>query len=253
MAFVKPAPFAMYNSTKLRQSAGSYTILHAPTDRFGCFMPNWVEQDLHIVGAKPSVDQFIRNGFKRRRRGELDDVLDFTRLCPLKRGARKVYTHPTGVVLTYFRTRTQANFSMITSWAYPAEFYARLPKYWPSLSFVCAVNEDMGQFGGIIMVLDGEVINLVRDYDASYSKRAHSQVIRAVLKRWGLFLVEGRPWRVVPNAARKHGSMPFDAHFDGDFWFYFRTRKEVAQFRERYKSKWVLRRTADGWRRARSR
>ena len=127
---------------------------------------SWVEAE---------VDRFIGTGFVRQKRREIDDVLDFTRLCPLKNRERKdTYTHPSGVVLTHFRTRTQATFSMITSWDYPAEFYARLTKHWPSLSFICSVNEDMGQFGGVLMVLDGEVVNLVRDYRVvDYSRRAH--------------------------------------------------------------------------------
>ena len=46
------------------------------------------------------------------------------------------------------------------------------------------------------------------------------------------FLTEGRDFRLMPDAAWKHRSMPFDAHFDGDFWFYFRTRKEMARLQE---------------------
>jgi hypothetical protein len=53
------------------------------------------------------------------------------------------------------RARTQAFFGMVTSWDYPAEFYARLAKHWPSLGFICAVNGEMGDFGGIVMALDG--------------------------------------------------------------------------------------------------
>ena len=108
-------------------------------------MPNWVEQDLHVVGAKTDVDRFIRTGLIRRKAGEIDNVLDFERLCPLKRGDRKdTYTHPSGVILSHSRTRTQANFSIITSYDYPAEFYARLRFHWPKLAFVCSINEDMG-------------------------------------------------------------------------------------------------------------
>jgi hypothetical protein len=214
-------------------------------------MPNWVEQELHVVGAKADVDRFIRVGLIRRKPGEIDDVLDFERLCPLKSGDRKdIYTHPSGVVLSYLRTRTQANFSMITSYDYPAEFYARLPYHWPKLAFVCSINEDMGQFGGILLVLNGEVINLVRDYDLDYSLSTHRREIRKMLKRWGQFLTEDRPWRVMARAPWKHKSMPFDAHFDDDFLFYFRVRDELAHFRERYKSIRVMRYGEGSWRRA---
>lgn len=216
-------------------------------------MPNWVEQILSVAGPKTEIDRFIRTGLVRHRRDEMDDVLDFERLCPLKSRDRKdTYTHQSGVVLCYFRTRTQAMFSMITSWDYPAEFYARLPRHWPALAFGCSVNEDMGQFGGILLVLNGEVINLVRDYNTDYSLRSHRREIRAAQKRWSLFLTQHRPWRVDVHAPWKHKSMPTDAHFDDDFRFYFRTRDELAQFRERYKTTRVMRLTVDGWRRARS-
>jgi hypothetical protein len=213
-------------------------------------MPNWVEQELDVVGQKPDVDRFVREGLKQRGRGEPDDLFNFAKLCP-----PKTEEHSTGVVLSYFRTRTQAHFSIITSWDYPAEFYARLPKQWPSLSFVCAVNEDMGQFGGIVIVHDGQANNLVRDYDTNYSRRSHRRVIHSALTRWGHFLVEGRPWRVALTAAWEHKSMPFDAHFDGDFWFYFRTREELIRFKTKYKSKtkWAMRRRVDNWMRVRLR
>ena len=113
-------------------------------------MPNWVEQDLHVVGAKADVDRFIRTGLIRRKPGEIDDVLDFERLCPLKSGT------------------------------------------------------------------------------------------------------EDRPWRVMARAPWKHKSMPFDAHFDDDFFFYFRTRDELAGFRERFKSIGVMRFAEGSWRPARS-
>jgi hypothetical protein len=166
-------------------------------------MPNWVAQNLFAVGPKSIVDRFVRVGFKRCRRdacGCGDDELIFTRLCPLKRSERKIaYSHDSGVVLAHYRTRTQACFWLITSWDYPAEFYARLPKGWPGLTFACAVNEDMGQFGGVIVVIDGEVHNLVRDYDSDYDRPGHRREVRAVLKRYFAFLVRDRAWRIMPT------------------------------------------------------
>jgi len=217
-------------------------------------MPNWVEQDLHVVGPKLEVDRFVRTGFIRRKGRGTDNLLSFARLCPLKRRDRRdTYTHESGVVLSHFRTHTQVLFSLITNWNYPATFYSRLATHWPSLSFVCAVNEDMGSFGGILMALDGEVTNLVRDYDAGYDRRSHRREVRALLKRWGQFLTEARPWRLVPNAAWASTPMPFDAHFDDDFWFYFLTREDLARFKGRYKSKGVMRRTNGRWGMARVR
>ena len=76
-------------------------------------MPNWVYQDLHIVGPKETIDRFIDNGFVKKQPGDLDDVLEFRRLCPLARGARTdTYTHESAVVLRHFRSDTQALFSM---------------------------------------------------------------------------------------------------------------------------------------------
>jgi hypothetical protein len=110
-------------------------------------MPNWVEQNLHVVGSKTDVDAFINAGFLRRNKERFDNLLDLHRLCPLKRREPKTtYTHDSAVVLVHFRTRTQAFFSMITRWDYPAEFYARLAEHWPTLAFACSVNEEMAAF-----------------------------------------------------------------------------------------------------------
>ena len=95
-------------------------------------MPNWVEQDLHVVGSKADLDRFIRTGFRRKNKEQFDDLLDLRALCPLKRGEPKeVYTHDSAAVLMHYRTRTQVFFGMMTSWDYPAEFYARLTRHWP--------------------------------------------------------------------------------------------------------------------------
>ena len=56
----------------------------------------------------------------------------------------------------------------------------------------------MGNFGGIVMVLNGEVTNLVEDYsEGGYSRGAHARRIRAAMKRWGDFLDAERDWRLV--------------------------------------------------------
>lgn len=137
-------------------------------------MPNWVEQNLHVVGSKADVNR--------------------------------------------------AFFAMITSWDYPAEFYARLAKHWPSLGFICSVNGEMGDFGGIVRALGGEAVNMVRDYG---------------------------DWRLFAHSPWEHRSMPVDAHFDDDLWFYFRTREEMAGFRARYRTSIPLRRIEKKWKRTR--
>ena len=217
-------------------------------------MPNWVAQDLNVVGPKAEIDRFIRVGFVRRKPRETDSVLDFKRLCPLRAGESKgTYSHASGVVLMHFRTRTQAFFSMIISWDYPAAFYARLPKYWPTLAFACTVNEDMRQFGGMIFVRDGVVRNCVRDYFGHYNLREHSREIRVELRKWFQYMTEGRTWRLLFPDAWNHRSMPFDAHFDDDLLFYFYTREELARFSDRCSTKAIMRQTESGWRRARAR
>lgn len=211
-------------------------------------MPNWVYQDLHVTGSREDIDRFFKKGFAQKAPGERDDLLHFRRLCPLKRGERKdVYTHESGVVLRHFRTHTQALFSMITSWDYPAEFYKRLPTHWPGMAFVCTVNEDMGQFGGIVLRIDGKTINLVREYDGRYDPRAHRRDVKAALKDWFAHLLDGRDWRLLAATGRRR-SVPFDAHFDGDDRFYFRTREDVVRFKARYQSGAVMKRSGRTWR-----
>jgi hypothetical protein len=245
-------------------------------------MPNWVAQDFHVAGPKAEVDRFIRTGYSRRHRGQFDDLLLFDELCPnrgrerrapqsvpwlppsafarsapadapqpwrRRSGGRTRKALDPGVVLGHFRTRTQAMFSKQTRWDYPVEFYNQLPKHWPALCFAASVNEEMGAFGGVIVIVDGEVNNAVRDYETRYDRRAHARDVRASLRRWGAFLTADRPWRLIPHAAWEHRSMPFDAHFDDDFWFYFRTREEMAAFRARYRSSHAMRRNGREWRR----
>lgn len=124
---------------------------------------------------------------------------------------------------------------MITAHDYPKGFYARLAECWPSLAFVCSVNGEMGDFGGIVMVLRGQTHDLVLDYDADYSRRAHKHAIRRLLREWSTFLTAGRPFLAVPGPAWKFGAMPFDAHFDEDYLFWFCTSGETARFKARYK------------------
>lgn len=211
-------------------------------------MANWTEQDFHVVGSKTDIDRFIRTGFSRHGPQQTDDLLDFRKLCPLKRGEPKdTYSPDLGVVLSHFRTRTQALFAMITRWDYAPEFHARLSRHWPGLAFACSVNGEMGDFGGVIVTLNGETHNLVRDYDGDYVRRTHARDIKRVLRQWGAFLDDGRDFCLIPDKAWKHRSMPFDAHFDDDFVFFFRSREEVARFRGRYKTSGAMQRVKGVW------
>jgi hypothetical protein len=216
-------------------------------------MPNWVEQNLHVVGTKAEVDRFIQTGFLPRKEGQFDHLLDLHRLCPLKRGEPKgTYTHDSAVVLARSRTKTQASFEMITSWDYPAEFYARLATHWPALAFCCTVNEEMGSFGGIVVVLNGDAIDLVEGYDAGdYSRRTHKRDIRKALDGWGAFLTSDRDWRLMPKEPWLRRSRPFDAHFDDDGWYYFKSREAMLKFRARYGALAARHRVDGEWRRTR--
>ncbi|MGI9078983.1 MAG: hypothetical protein ACR2G6_16895 [Gemmatimonadaceae bacterium] len=62
------------------------------------------------------------------------------------------------------------------------------------------------------------------------------------MNRWGDFLDADRDWRIVAHEPWKRRSMPLDAHFDDDFWFYFKSREEMARFRARHGGRMTLRR-----------
>ncbi len=72
-----------------------------------------------------------------------------------------------------------------------------------------------------------------------------------MLDTWGEFLTEGRDRRLVAPEVWKRKSIPVDAHFDDDFWFYFRSREEMARFRAKYGGSMPLRRVGGEWRRTR--
>jgi hypothetical protein len=129
------------------------------------------------------------------------------------------------------------------------EFYQRLPKFWPRLTVFASVNEELGQAGGIVAVINGEVHDLVRDYDADYDHRQHKKEVRAVLKRIDEFVLDGRPWRILPRAPWTHRYMPFDAWFAEDMWFYFHTRDEMAAFAARYRAQSPMRLVGRDWKR----
>ena len=64
---------------------------------------------------------------------------------------------------------------------------------------------------------------------------------------WGDVLDRDRGWRLLANEPWKHRSMPFDAHFDDDFWFYFKSRDELVRYRARYGGQMPLRRVDGEW------
>jgi hypothetical protein len=101
------------------------------------------------------------------------------------------------------------------------------------------------------MHLGGRYVDLVCDFDGDYDRRAHLRTCRSALKRWMAFLTSGRDWRVMPHRAWELGSLPVDARFDGNFWFYFESREDMATFRTRYRCSKPQRRVDGEWKRTR--
>lgn len=212
-------------------------------------MPNWTFQQLHVVGSKAGIDSFIRTGFTRASVPGDDDELHFDRLCgtpaPKARGAEL----QDGVVLIYWRTSRQACFHLITAWDYPAWFYESLAAQYPSLSFCCVVSGEMGDFGGLVMSLEGEFVDQVYEFDGSYSRRAHLRAANKSMTRWMSFVTRGRDWRIMLLRPWEVGSLRADAHCDGDFWCYFASREAMSAFRRRYRCRYPQRRTDGEWKR----
>ena len=155
------------------------------------------------------------------------------------------------MALLHWRTTHQACFDLITPWDYPAWFYESMATEWPGLSFCCSVSGAMGDFGGLVTCIAGEFVDQVCDFEGDYDRRRHMRAARSSLKRWMAFLTRDRDWRVMSHRPWKLGAMRSAAHFDGDFWFYFRSRESMADFRERYRCSHPERRVGGVWKRTR--
>ncbi len=214
-------------------------------------MPNWTEQQLHVVGRKADIDRFLRVGYTPRRKGALDALLHFDALCPKPSPAARGAEIENGVALMHWRTTNQACFDLITAWDYPAWFYESLAAEWPTLSFCCSVSGEMGDFGGLVIRVHGEFLDQVCVFDGDYDRRAHLRAAKSSLKRWMAFLTRDRDWRLMPHRAWDLGAARADAHFDGNFWFYFRSREAMADFRARYRCSQPERRVDGVWKRTR--
>ena len=224
-------------------------------------MPNWVEQDLVVVGPREDMERFVSLAVEvpprqEQRQGWLP-VFAFNRVCPLRPDEeRSAEGDPEdGLILQVTWSHTAAYFFIHSAWQHPQHFYlVRLLRDWPSLSFCCAVNEELNQFGGLIAGIDGAVTDLVWDYDSRYNRRSHAGRISSLKRRFGRVLRDGRPFQVFlrfrPRPLRVHYGV--DATFDQDGWpLYLRTEAECRRLIRNRPDAIVLRqsRASGQWRR----
>jgi len=215
-------------------------------------MPNWVEQDFVVIGPQEDIDRFcglaVTGNLRSDHTLEDEPTFLFDKVCPVRKGDEAADDeHEEGVLYRFVRTRVQALFTIQTSWDYPAHFYTRrLLRDWPRVSFCCAVNEDMHQFGGILAGFDGVAVNAVEDYGPSYNSGAHGRHARKLLVRWDALVNDGRLWLVdlMPRLFR-HQAWNIDATFDDTAkQLTFRTEEEARRFARRFKGANLLHRSA---------
>jgi hypothetical protein len=185
-------------------------------------MPNWVDQEFVIVGPRDDLDRLcalaVTGNFRRNHTLDDEPTFHFDRVCPIAAADRRECEdeHRTAVLFQVLRSRTQASFSMQSSWTYPEHFYkTRLLRDWPTLQFCCAINEDMGQFQGLMAGIDGVVTDHVESAEAPYNRRRHLRRIGALKRRWAAVERAGRPWVVLlPFRFRTRPRYDADATFD---------------------------------------
>lgn len=185
-------------------------------------MPNWVDQEFVVVGPREDLDRFcglaVTGNFRADHTLDDEPTFHFDRVCPITTADERDYADEprTAVLFQFLRSRTQASFSMQSSWTFPEHFYkTRLLRDWPTLQFCCAINEDMGQFQGLMAGIDGVVTDHVESAEAPYDRRRYLRRIRALKRRWAGVERAGRPWVVVlPVRFRARAQYAADATFD---------------------------------------
>ncbi len=205
-------------------------------------MANWVNQELCLLGEKDVLDAWCKRAITGNFRADHaladEPTIRFAQVCPVRARDKALCTaeHRDGVIFRFCRTRVQAFVKIQTTWDHPRHFYLqRMARDWPGLSFCCAVNEDMGSFGGLIACIDGTVVDAVEDYDTDYEPREHRQRIRILQRKWQALIEADRPWRVVvPLKWRSRTVVDMDATFD-DYArvFCFRSESECRRFASR--------------------
>ncbi len=225
-------------------------------------MPNWVDQEFAVTGPAEDIDRFcaaaVAGDFRRDRTLEDEARFLFSGACPIRKGDRRACAeeHVDGLLFRFARTHIQAHFNIQTSWDLPRHFYlCRLPRDWRRLSFCCAVNEDMGNFGGVVAGFDGIPVDAVQEYGSGYDRKAHARLIRSVLTRWNRLLVADRPWRVIrPLRYRSLAIYKTYATFD-EFacQFGFDSEEECRRFARRYSQSVIVHRVGRLWKKERRR
>ncbi len=201
-------------------------------------MPNWVDQEFVIVGPREDLDRFcalaVAGNFRADHTLDDEPTFHFDLACPIRKQDARACgdEHRTAVLLQFLRSHTQACFQLQSAWTYPEHFYkVRLLRDWPTLQFCCAVNEDMGQFQGLMAGIGGVVTDHVESAEAPYHRRRHLRRIRALKRRWAAVERAGRPWVVwLPFRFRNRARYNADATFDTlGHMFHLPTEAEVRR------------------------
>jgi hypothetical protein len=202
-------------------------------------VPNWVDQELVVMGPRDELDRFcalaVAGNFRADHSLDDEPTFHFDRVCPITEADARDYEdeHRNAFLLTFLRSHTQASFAMQSSWMYPEHFYRiRLPRDWPALQFCCAVKEEMGQFQGLIAGIGGAVTDLVESTDTPYDRRRHLRRCRTLKRRWAEVERAGRPWvALLPLRFRTRARYAADATFDVyGHTFHLPSETEVRRF-----------------------
>ena len=202
-------------------------------------MPNWADQNFSVIGPPEDIDRFcalaVSGNFRRDHSLDDEPRFHFDRVCPYREADRPPYDdeHADAVLYQFTRSRTQAHFWMQSSWSYPEHFYTvRLPRDWPSLQFTCAINEDMGNYQGVIAGIGGTVTDTVEEcWREGYNRRRHLRRVRTLAGRWTAIDLADRPWVVVlPFRYRSRVHYDADARFfEEGHTLWLRTEAEVRR------------------------
>lgn len=218
-------------------------------------MPNWVDQELAVLGPADDIARFcslaLTGNFRRDHTLDDEPTFRFDLACPILPKDAKACEeeHTAAVIFRSLRSNTFLRVEMKTSWDYPRHFYAtRMARNWPRLQFNCAVNEDMGSFGGLVARIGGEYVDCVADYDTPYDRRSHGSRMGAVRKRWNALILGDRPWRVeLPLKFYSHLAYRADATLDiTGTTLRCRSREDVERFVKGRARVDVFRRSANG-------